>query len=172
MSLSTRTASAPHADSARAARATDAGFPFAPGWNARDLADAVPLRLFELIDFDALRELDAACANQPAARRAWAGSSAMREPSSFTRCALKRGANRTRPGAGRAGSPHSSCSVPCSMVCPRRAPVPANPVIAQANNANARSRFALISMPTFHSIASPMRSAPLVRCSGPAPAAP
>ena len=71
MSLSTRTASAPHADSPRAARATDAGFPFAPGWNARDLADAVPLRLFELIDFDALREVDAACANQPAARRAW-----------------------------------------------------------------------------------------------------
>jgi hypothetical protein len=74
MSLSTRTASAPHADSPRAARATAAGVPFAPGWNARDLADAVPLRLFELIDFDALREVDAACANHPAPRRrGWLG---------------------------------------------------------------------------------------------------
>ena len=56
------------------ADATAAGFPFAPGWNARDLADAVPLRLFELIDFDALREVDAACANHPAPRRrGWLG---------------------------------------------------------------------------------------------------
>lgn len=72
MSTSNPIAATLHANAPRAARATDAGFPFPAGWNARDLADAVPLRLFELIDFDALRAVDAACANQPAARRrAW-----------------------------------------------------------------------------------------------------
>lgn len=32
---------------------TSSIFPFAPHWTAQDLADAVPLRLFELLAFDA-----------------------------------------------------------------------------------------------------------------------
>ena len=44
-------------------------------WNSQQLADAVPLRLSELLDFDAAREIDdaQACANRtlpaPARRR-------------------------------------------------------------------------------------------------------
>ncbi len=47
---------------------TPAYFEFPQAWNAQDLADAVPrrLRLSQMIDFDALRDGAAACANAPA----------------------------------------------------------------------------------------------------------
>lgn len=44
---------------------TPAYFAFPQGWNAQDLANAMPrrLRLSRLIDFDAMRECTHACAN-------------------------------------------------------------------------------------------------------------
>ena len=43
-------------------------FSFPQQWNAQDLANAVPrsLRLSQMIDFDAVRDGTAACANAPA----------------------------------------------------------------------------------------------------------
>jgi len=50
------------------------GFPFDLQWTSQDLADAVPLRLSELLDFDADRDGPVApCANSlpQAPRRDW-----------------------------------------------------------------------------------------------------
>ncbi len=67
--------------------ATD-GFPFGLHWDAQQLADAVPLRLHELFDFDAGRETAQACnahrVGPPRARRVpghYAGQSAL--PATF-----------------------------------------------------------------------------------------
>ena len=47
--------------------ASDA-FPFRLHWDSQDLADAVPLRLFELVDF-AAGDTAATCANAASLRR-------------------------------------------------------------------------------------------------------
>lgn len=49
---------------------TSSTFPFAPHWTAQDLADAVPLRLFELFAFDAdaAGAIPGRSANQPPRR--------------------------------------------------------------------------------------------------------
>ena len=54
---------------------TSSTFPFAPHWTAQDLADAVPLRLFELFAFDAGADgadLDRSANHLP--RRNWRGA--------------------------------------------------------------------------------------------------
>jgi hypothetical protein len=56
-----------HADSAH--RTPDAAaFAFPRHWNSQDLADAVPLRLSEMLDFDAVRDDAGASANHLARR--------------------------------------------------------------------------------------------------------
>ena len=54
---------------------TSSTFPFAPQWTAQQLVDAVPLRLFGLLAFDAdAQGADLArSANQPP-RRSWRGA--------------------------------------------------------------------------------------------------
>ena len=45
-------------------------FPFQLHWSSQDIADAVPLRLFELFGFDAGADI-APCANRPQPPRPW-----------------------------------------------------------------------------------------------------
>lgn len=52
---------------------TSVAFPSTLHWDARQLADAVPLRLFEAIDFDLIRQ-PAANAAVRHASRAWRGA--------------------------------------------------------------------------------------------------
>ncbi|HEY0659784.1 MAG TPA: hypothetical protein VGD21_00455 [Lysobacter sp.] len=46
-------------------------FPFQLNWSSQDIADAVPLRLFELFEFDAGTDVVAPCANRPQPPRPW-----------------------------------------------------------------------------------------------------
>ena len=53
---------------------TSTNFPYGLNWTSQDIADAVPLRLFELIDFDAARDglrTTHQNASAQAPRRAW-----------------------------------------------------------------------------------------------------
>ena len=60
---------------------THSHFPDQLNWTSQDLADAVPLRLFELFAFDASPAAAAvgSCANQPP-RRTWPASYLPAEP--------------------------------------------------------------------------------------------
>ncbi len=63
---------------------TSAPFPYGLNWTSQDIADAVPLRLFEVFDFDAVRagfrttHQNASALPQPRAwRRAYSAAAAL-----------------------------------------------------------------------------------------------